>query len=126
MGMSRMGKWEPVFPGEAPPVWVAFVSRPGGRLDMASSHMLQPKTQRWLADWLKHYVPAQPEASASYVYLALGSPNPPGKPNGMKAASGVRGVGSGQDYGEPPGAQLSTVAAIVKGAIELLQGKTSG
>jgi hypothetical protein len=125
MGMSQAGDWRPVFPGSPPPAWVALVARSDGRVDVLSSPPLAKGGRAWLAEWLRNYEPRQPEASASYVYLALGGPKPSASPNGRTTEDGVRGVGSGETFGEPPNASDSTVASIISGAITELEREQS-
>ena len=121
--MFPVDDWQPVFPDGMPPAWVALVARSDDSVDIMSNAPLPAHTRAWLADWLRRYAPRQPEASASYVYLALGGLKPSAPPDGQIAGAGVRGVGSGEDFGEPPNASGSTVSRIISGAIEELDRK---
>jgi hypothetical protein len=117
----RLGEWHPVFPGTPPPAWVALVARSDDSVDVLSSTPLAEGTREWLADWLRRYTSRQPEVSASYVYLAMGGPEPSVAPDGRTTDDGVRGVGSGETFGEPPNASNSTVGRIISGAITELE-----
>jgi hypothetical protein len=109
-----------VFPGGIPPAWVSLIARSDGSVDVISNASLPARTRTWLADWLRRYAPREPEASASYVYLALAGLEPSAPPDGQTAEDGVCGVGSGEAFGEPPHASCSTVAKIIDGAIKEL------
>ena len=113
--------WRPVFPDSEPPAWVAFVARADDSVGILSNAELPAASRRWLAEWLWHYAPRQPDLPASYVYLALGDAQPSGVPDGKTTANGVRGTGSGASFGEPPGASASTVAEILRRAISGLE-----
>jgi hypothetical protein len=124
MAMSQGGNWHPVFPDENPPAWMAFVALPGGGVKVLSSIDFPRSSLLWLAQWLRSYRPRQPLASTSYVYLALGGTEFLGPADGMTSPDGVRGVGGGEGYGEPPGAVASTVADIISRAATELEGLT--
>ncbi len=121
--MFQVNDWRPVFPEGMPPAWVALVARSDDSVDLLSSTSLSEGSRAWLADWLRHYAPRQPEASASYVYLALAGTWQSAAPDGRTAEDGVRGVGSGETFAEPPNASSSTVGRIISGAIVELGGE---
>jgi hypothetical protein len=124
MATSPADKWRPVFPNADPPAWIAFVAGPRRTVRVLSSVELPEPSLLWLAEWLRYYQPRQPTASASYVYLALARTILDGTPDGETWQRGVQGSGSGDCYGEPPGAEPSTIAEILSRAVSELEHRT--
>lgn len=113
--------WTPTFPPETcPETWVAFV-HVGQGVEMLSAAPLDADDRRWLATWLSHHDLRDPDGTASYVYLGLGVDWQEQPPDGSRTPRGVTGVGSGIDFGEPPGAEPARFAEIVRLACELLE-----
>ena len=122
-GLFHVGDWQPVFPGGLPPACVSLIARSDDSVEVMSNAPLPARTRTWLADWLRRYAPRQPAASASYVYLALAGLELSALADRQTDEDGVRGVGSGETFGEPPLASGSTVAKIIDGAIKELSRK---
>ena len=120
MATSPAGSWKPAFPDPSPAHWVALISRPG-RCEVVADHPLSRDESGQLARWLSRHAPREPDAQASYVYLGLAPGWLPLAPDGQTSAGGVTGVGSGIGFGEPDGADASTVARICDLAIKVLE-----
>lgn len=112
--------WTPTFPPEIrPETWIAFV-HVGQGVEMLSAAPLDPDDRRWLATWLSQHEVREPDRTASYVYLGLGVDWREQPPDGSRTPRGGTGLGSGIDFGEPPGAEPAHIAEIVRLARELL------
>lgn len=118
--MSQVAKWEPVFPEPQPAHWVALVNTTTG-VHVVADVTLQHEEREWLACWLSNYGVADPGLSASYLYLGLAVAWSGGSPDGRTWPLGVTGIGSGEGFGEPPGAVSSVIGDIVAQSVEVLR-----
>lgn len=119
MGSFREDEWSPVFPDPQPAHWVGLVATIE-RVAVLSDVDLEDRHRKWLAEWLSRHDVSTPSLGASYVYLGLAECWFRTPPDGIVSPMGVRGVGSGEVFGEPPGAIPSSVGDIVRLAIEAL------
>lgn len=120
MVMSRVASWQPTFPDPSPRHWVCFTALAEG-VDIVSDEPLKPDERAWLRRWLESHEPREADVEASYVYLGLATAWAAGAADGKVSPESVIGVGSGSDFGEPPGATLSTVGEIWNRTILTLQ-----
>lgn len=118
--MSPMGSWRPKFPDPSARHWICF-SALGDGVEVISDQPIGPDERAWLRRWLESHTPGEAEVEASYVYLGLAPAWSAHVPDGQVSSDAVIGVGSGSDFGEPPGAVSSTVGVIWGSAIEVLQ-----
>jgi hypothetical protein len=117
--MSLVADWRPTFPEPAPPHWVCFTALVAG-VRVISDEPLGGEGRTWLRQWLESHTPDEFDVEASYVYLGLALDWSAQAPDGQVSPDSVTGVGSGSDFGAPPGAVSSTVGDIWRSAIEVL------
>jgi hypothetical protein len=124
MGTSPVDSWQPKFPEPQPRHWVCFTALPD-EVSILSDRPLGSDEREWLRRWLEAHIPREADAEASYVYLGMATDWVSAPPNGRVSPDAVIGVGSGSDFGEPPGAVASTVGRIWDGAIEELSAEAT-
>lgn len=120
--MCPVGSWQPTFPDPVPSHWVCFTALPKA-VSVSSDVPLGPDERAWLIRWLEAHVPREADVEASYVYFGMAADWSTRPPNGRVSADSVIGVGSGSDFGEPPGAVPSTVGRIWGDAITALRSR---
>jgi hypothetical protein len=117
--MYPVDSWQPTFPDPQPRHWVCFTALPES-VWVSSDRPLVRDERDWLCRWLEAHTPRDADVGASYVYLGMATDWTQIPPDGRVSSDAVIGVGSGSDFGEPPGAVESTVGEIWSAAIEEL------